>query len=164
MAGIIKRLIGPHVLIMLIGTAAHEYSTMTNDSTLLSWMKRLGGHSKPLGTVAEPSERGPLDTGVMPCTHLLFSGMAEQVGRGFFSPSGCIHGTLLMVFYVGVQRNGVYWLKYLSPGLLGSVGWVWGESQNHGMEKTSKIIKSNRQPNTATPAKPHPEVPHLRVF
>jgi len=32
------------------------------------------------------------------------------------------------------------------------------------LEKTSKIIKSNRQPNTTTPAKPYPEVPHLHVF
>ena len=32
------------------------------------------------------------------------------------------------------------------------------------LEKTSKIIKSNRQPNTTTPAKPCPEVPHLHMF
>jgi len=30
--------------------------------------------------------------------------------------------------------------------------------------KTSKIIKSNFQPNTTMPAKPCPEVPHLPVF
>jgi len=38
------------------------------------------------------------------------------------------------------------------------------ESQNHKLEKTSKIIKSNHQPNTTMPAKPYPEVPHLHVF
>jgi len=32
------------------------------------------------------------------------------------------------------------------------------------LEKTSKIIKSNRQPNTTTPTKQCPEVPHLHVF
>jgi len=32
------------------------------------------------------------------------------------------------------------------------------------LEKTSKITKSNHQPNTTTPAKPCPEVPHLHVF
>jgi len=32
------------------------------------------------------------------------------------------------------------------------------------LEKTSKIIKSNRHPNTTMPAKPCPEVPHLHVF
>jgi len=32
------------------------------------------------------------------------------------------------------------------------------------LEKTSKIIKSNHQPNTTMPAKPCPEVPHLHVF
>ena len=31
------------------------------------------------------------------------------------------------------------------------------------LEKTSKIIKSNRQPITTMPAKPCPEVPHLHV-
>ena len=31
-------------------------------------------------------------------------------------------------------------------------------------EKTSKIMKSNRQPNTTMPAKPRPKVPHLHVF
>jgi len=30
--------------------------------------------------------------------------------------------------------------------------------------KTSKIIKSNHPPNTAMPAKPCPEVPHLHIF
>jgi len=43
-------------------------------------------------------------------------------------------------------------------------------SQDHGiieslmLERTSKIIKSNHHPNTPTPAKPRPEVPHLHVF
>jgi len=32
------------------------------------------------------------------------------------------------------------------------------------LEKTSKIIKSNRQPNTTMPTKPCPEVPHLHIF
>jgi len=32
------------------------------------------------------------------------------------------------------------------------------------LEKTSKIIKSNHQPITTTPAKPCPEVPYLPVF
>jgi len=32
------------------------------------------------------------------------------------------------------------------------------------LEKTSKIIKSNRQPITTMPAKPCPEVPHPHVF
>jgi len=31
------------------------------------------------------------------------------------------------------------------------------------LEKTSKIIKSNHQPNTTMPAKPCPEVQHLDV-
>jgi len=30
-------------------------------------------------------------------------------------------------------------------------------------EKTSKINKSNHPPNTTTPTKPYPEVPHLHV-
>ena len=38
------------------------------------------------------------------------------------------------------------------------------DSQNHWLEKTSKIIKSNCQPNTTMPAKPYPEVPHLHAF
>ena len=32
------------------------------------------------------------------------------------------------------------------------------------LEKTSKIIKSNHQPNTTMPTKPCPEVPYLNVF
>jgi len=32
------------------------------------------------------------------------------------------------------------------------------------LEKTSKITKSNRQPNTTMPAKSCPEVPYLHVF
>ena len=32
------------------------------------------------------------------------------------------------------------------------------------LEKTSKIIRSNRHPNTPTPAKPCPEVPHPHGF
>jgi len=32
------------------------------------------------------------------------------------------------------------------------------------VEKTSKIIKPNRQPNTTMPAKPCPQMPHLPVF
>jgi len=32
------------------------------------------------------------------------------------------------------------------------------------LEKTSKIIKPNRQPNTTMPAEPCPEVPHLHVY
>jgi len=32
------------------------------------------------------------------------------------------------------------------------------------LEKTSKISKSNHQPNTPMPAKPCPELPYLRVF
>jgi len=32
------------------------------------------------------------------------------------------------------------------------------------LEKTSKIVKSNRRPNTTMPAKPCPEVPHLHSF
>jgi len=32
------------------------------------------------------------------------------------------------------------------------------------LEKTSKIIKSNHQPNTTMPAKPCPEVPYLHIF
>jgi len=32
------------------------------------------------------------------------------------------------------------------------------------LEKTSKIIRSNCQPNTTMPDKPCPEVPHLHVF
>jgi len=43
--------------------------------------------------------------------------------------------------------------------------WKVGiESQNHRLEKTSKINKSNRQPNTTKPAKPYPEVPYLHFF
>jgi len=34
----------------------------------------------------------------------------------------------------------------------------WGESQNHRLEKTSKI-ESNHPPNTTMPAKPYPDVP-----
>jgi len=32
------------------------------------------------------------------------------------------------------------------------------------LEKTSKVIKSNRHPNPTMPAKPYPEVPCLHVF
>ena len=32
------------------------------------------------------------------------------------------------------------------------------------LDKTSKIIKSNRPPNTTMPAKPHPKVSNLHVF
>ena len=32
------------------------------------------------------------------------------------------------------------------------------------LDKTSKIIKSNCQPNTTMPAKPCPKVPHLHIF
>jgi len=32
------------------------------------------------------------------------------------------------------------------------------------LKRTSKIIKSNCQPNTTMPTKPYPEVPHLHVL
>jgi len=32
------------------------------------------------------------------------------------------------------------------------------------LEETSKIMKSNHQPNTTLPTKPCPEVPYLHVF
>jgi len=32
------------------------------------------------------------------------------------------------------------------------------------LEKTSKVIESNRQTNTTMSTKPYPEVPHLHVF
>jgi len=32
------------------------------------------------------------------------------------------------------------------------------------LEKTSKLIESNRHPNTTVPAKPCPQVPHLHIF
>ena len=32
------------------------------------------------------------------------------------------------------------------------------------LEKTSKIVKSNHQPDTTVPAKPCPEVPYLHIF
>jgi len=38
------------------------------------------------------------------------------------------------------------------------------KSENHRLEKTSKIIKSNHPPNTTMPATPYPEVSHLHVF
>jgi len=38
------------------------------------------------------------------------------------------------------------------------------ESQNHRLEKTSKIIKSSQHPNTTMPTKSYPEVPHLHIF
>jgi len=38
------------------------------------------------------------------------------------------------------------------------------ESFNHRLEKTSKIIKSNCQPNMTMTTKTYPEVPHLHVF
>ena len=38
------------------------------------------------------------------------------------------------------------------------------ESKNHRLEKTSKIIKSNHEPNTTMPTKPRPKVPHLHSF
>jgi len=38
------------------------------------------------------------------------------------------------------------------------------ESQNHRLEKTSKIIKSNHLLNSTMPTKPYSEVPHLHVF
>jgi len=34
------------------------------------------------------------------------------------------------------------------------------KSQNHRLEKTSKVIESNRHPSTPVPAKPRPQVPH----
>ena len=54
-----------------------------------------------------------------------------------------------------------------SPTAPGPNHW---QQQNHRitesfrLEKTSKIIKSNRQPNTPMPAKPCPEVPHPHGF
>jgi len=33
-----------------------------------------------------------------------------------------------------------------------------------GLEKTSKIMKSNHPSNTTIPTKPYPEVPHLHIF
>jgi len=38
------------------------------------------------------------------------------------------------------------------------------ESQNHRLEKTSKIIKSNELSHTTMPTKPYPEMPHPHVF
>jgi len=47
---------------------------------------------------------------------------------------------------------------------------AWGEagcslgSENHRLEKTSKIIESNHPPNTTIPTKPYLGVPHRHVF
>jgi len=38
------------------------------------------------------------------------------------------------------------------------------KSQNHGLEKTSKIIKSNHPPNNTMPTKSYPEMPNLHVL
>ena len=62
-----------------------------------------------------------------------------------------------------------------NPGTIPGVSWcvlrhgrwpgtrVTASQSHYGWEKTSKIIKSNRHPNTTTPAKPHPKVPRLQV-
>jgi len=39
-----------------------------------------------------------------------------------------------------------------------------GSTESIRLEKTSKIIKSNSQPNNTMPAKPCPKVPHLHVL
>lgn len=55
----------------------------------------------------------------------MHSGVAGQARRVFLSLSGCIHGVFVKVRYKGAHRSGVYWLKHLPPGPLGSVGWDW---------------------------------------
>jgi len=53
----------------------------------------------------------------------------------------------------------------LSAKVQGLHNGCFGEIiESSRLEKTSKIIKSNCQPNNTTLAKPRPEVPHLHVF
>jgi len=62
-----------------------------------------------------------------------------------------------------VGRRGLAWRRHRDPP---------GREETERMriieslrlEKTSEIIKSNRQPNTTMSAKPCPKVPHLHVF
>jgi len=48
--------------------------------------------------------------------------------------------------------------------VLGYIRQVYRITESVRLEKSSKIIKSNHQPNTTMPAQPYPKVPHLRVF
>jgi len=77
-------------------------------------------------------------------------------------PTGCFSGqgrALLMLLLCSVPA--------CSRGNCTSAQVLRPKSQNHRiidslrLEKTSKIIKSHRQPITTMPAKPCPEVPYL---
>jgi len=61
-----------------------------------------------------------------------------------------------------VQNTCAASVRYLRPLALLPHQYRIIESQR--LEKTSKIITSNRHPNTTMPAKPCPQVPHLHVF
>jgi len=55
----------------------------------------------------------------------------------------------------------IYWAvnqAWIKPKL------IWRIIESLRLEKISKIIKSNQQPNTTMPTQPYPEVPHLHVF
>jgi len=80
---------------------------------------------------------------------------------------------LLIAVYVLNTSNNVWGHKYSQT--VCTLGLLLSEllCHMHGglriieslrLQKTSKIIKSNHQPNTTVPAKPYPEVPYLRVF
>jgi len=53
---------------------------------------------------------------------------------------------------------------FLHSDSLASIKFCTVEPKTNRLEKTSKIMKSNCQPNTTIPAKTYPEVPHLHVF
>jgi len=73
--------------------------------------------------------------------------------------SGLLQGSTAAPSELG--KSGPSWTQWSQ-----FAGWPAFHSiiESLRLEKTSKIIKSNHQPNTTMPAKPCPEVPHLHVF
>jgi len=68
---------------------------------------------------------------------------------------------------VSVPDAGASGVSVPDAGVGGGLScWPLGNGiiESLRLEKMSKIIKSNRQPNTTMPAKPCPEEPHLHVF
>ena len=74
-----------------------------------------------------------------------------------------IHQFVTLILILPLHRNFCYkWAKTEIHKLYRL--WVSKIIQSLRLEKTSKIIKSNHQPNTTVPTKPCPELPHLYIF
>ena len=93
----------------------------------------------------------------------------EGMGMGTDKLWNSIHWGWELFGFRDCQTCFCLWLSNFTFALLPLPSWMCFTSlysiiESLRLEKTSKIIRSNHQPNTTMPTKPSPEVPHLYLF